>query len=133
MDKAAFMEEVWTVVQCYGTQTLLKTGLNRQLMRETLDKLNECKGRMNELLIDSATDESEVTSSIKATQQQGSDKVVYLSRTRKETMQSKVVIDKINDLKMKLGSEVTLRKTGKPKVDLEISAKAGNSAEQKRV
>ena len=44
-----------------------------------------------------------------------------------------MVIDKINDMKMKLGSKVTLRKTGKTKVKSEISAKAVNSAKRKRV
>ena len=48
-------------------------------------------------------------------------------------MRSKMVIDNINDMKMKLGSKVTLRKTGKTKVDSEISAKAVNSAKRKRV
>ena len=48
-------------------------------------------------------------------------------------MRSKMVIDKINDKKMKLGSKVTLRKTGKTKLDSEISAKAINSAKRKRV
>ena len=41
LDKVAFMEEVWTVVQSYGTQSILKVGLNRPLMREVLDKLDE--------------------------------------------------------------------------------------------
>ena len=49
-ESVAFMEEAWTVVQCYGTQSMLRTGLNRPLMREALDKLNECEGRMRELL-----------------------------------------------------------------------------------
>ena len=55
MDRVAFMQEVWTVVQCYGTQSMLKTGLSRPLMREVLDKLDECDGRLSELLINSAT------------------------------------------------------------------------------
>ena len=76
MDSVAFMEEVWTVVQCYGTQSMLKTGLNRPLMREILDKLDECEERLSELLIDSATDESEFNSPIKPTQQEGSNEVV---------------------------------------------------------
>ena len=88
---------------------------------------------MSELLIDSATDESEVSSPIKPTQQEGSNEVVYLSKTRKGTIPSKMVIDKINDMKMKLGSKVTLRKTGRAKVDSEISVKAVNSAKRKRV
>ena len=44
-----------------------------------------------------------------------------------------MVIDKINDMKMKLGSKVTLRKAGKTKVDSEISMKAVNSAKRKLV
>ena len=44
-----------------------------------------------------------------------------------------MVIEKINDMKMKLGSKVTLRKTGKTKVDSHISAKAVNSVKRKRV
>ena len=100
---------------------MLKTGLNRPLMREVLDKLVECEGRLSELLIDAVTNESEVNSPIKLSQQEGSNEVLYLSRNRKDTIRSKRVIDKINDVKMKLGSKVTLRKT---KVDSEISLKA---------
>ena len=71
LDRVAFMEEVWTVVQSYGTQSILKIGLNRPLMRAVLDKLDECEGRLSELLIDSATDESEANSPIKMTPQDG--------------------------------------------------------------
>ena len=48
-------------------------------------------------------------------------------------MRSKMVIDRIKEMKMKLGSKVTLRKTGKTKVDSEISMKAVNSAKRNRV
>ena len=133
MDRVAFMEEVWTVVQSYGTQSILKLGLNRPLMREVLDKLDECDGRLSELLLDSATDESEANSPIKMTPQEDEGQVVYLSRTRKGTKRSKLVIDKINEMKMKLGSKVSLRKAGKTKVDSQISIKAVNSAKRKRV
>ena len=51
------MEVVWTVVQSYGTQSILKVGLNRPLMLEVRDKLDECEGRLSDLLIDSATEE----------------------------------------------------------------------------
>ena len=37
MDRVAFMEKVWTVVQSYGTQFILKMGLNRPLMRVSTD------------------------------------------------------------------------------------------------
>ena len=133
LDRVAFREEVWTVVQSNGTQSILKVGPNRPLMREVHDKLDECEGRVSELLIDSATDESEANSPIKMTPQEDKGEVVYLSRTRKGTMQSKLVIDKINQMKMKLGSRVVLRKAGKNKVDSEISIKAVNSAKRKRV
>ena len=133
LDRVAFMEEVWAVVQSYGTQSILKTGLNRPLMREVLDKLDDCEGRLSELLIDSATDESEANSPIKMTPQDDKGEVVYLSRTRKGTMRSKLVIDKINEMKMKLGSRVMPMRVGKTKVDSEISMKAVNSAKRKRV
>ena len=133
LDRVAFMEEVWTVVQSYGTQSILKLGLNRPLMREVLDKLDECEGGLSELLIDSATDESEVNSPIKMTPQDDNEEMVYLSRTRKGTMRSKLVIDKINEMEMKLVSRVMPRRVGKTKVDSEISVKVANSAKRKRV
>ena len=102
-------------------------------MREVLDKLDECEGRLSELLIDSVTDESEANSPIKMTPQDDKGEVVYLSRTRRGTMRSKMVIDKINAMKMKLGSRVIPRRVGKTKVDSEISMKAVNSAKRKRV
>ena len=102
-------------------------------MREVRDKLDECEGRLSELLIDSATDEKEANSPIKMTPQEDKGEVVYLSRTRKGTMRSKMVIDRNNEMEMKLGSKVTLRKEGKTKVDSEISMKALNSAKKKRV
>ena len=52
MDRVAFIEEVWTVVPSWGSQSILKIGLNRPLMREVLDKLDECEGRLSELLIE---------------------------------------------------------------------------------
>ena len=133
MDRVAFIEEVWTAVQSYGTHSILKIGLNRPLMRQVLENLDECEGRLNELLIDSATDESEANSSIKMTPQEDKREVVYLSRTRKGTMRSKMVIDKINEMKNKPGSKMTLRKAVKTKVDSKILMKAVKSAKGKRV
>ena len=46
-------------------------------------------------------------------------------------MRSKLVIDKINAMKMKLGSRVIPRRVGKTKVDSEISVKAVNSKSEK--
>ena len=94
---------------------MLKTSLNRPLLREILDKLDECEGRIGEVLIDSASDENETNSPIRATQKESNEEMIYLSKTRKGTMRSKMVIDKINDMKMKLGSKVTLRKIGEKK------------------
>ena len=122
-----------TVVQSYGTQSLLKSRLNSPVMREFLDKLDEYEGRLSKLLIDSTTDESEANSPIKATPQKGNYEVACLSRIRKGTMRSKMVIDKINNTKLKLGSKVTLKKAGKTKVESEISIKADNSAKRKCV
>ena len=85
------------------------------------------------MLIDSATDESEANSPIKMTPQEDKGEVVYLSRTRRGTTRSKLVIDRINELKMKLGSQVIPRRAGKTMVDSEISIKAVNSAKRKRV
>ena len=102
-------------------------------MREVPDKLDECEGRLSELLIDSATDESEANSPIKMTPQEDKGEVVYLSRTRKGAMRSKLVIDNINEMKMKLGSKVVPRRARKAKVDSAISIKAVNSAKRKRV
>ena len=133
LNRVAFMEEVWTVVQSYGGQSILKVGLNRPLTREVLDKLDECEGRLIDVLIDSSTDESEANSPIKMMPQEDKGEVVYLSRTRKGTMRSKLVIDRINEMKMKLGSKGVLRKAGKTKVDSEISIKVVNSAKRKRV
>ena len=125
------MEDFWTVVPSYGTPSILKIGLNRPLMREVLDKLDECEGRLSELLIDSATDKTVKISPVKMTPQDDKGEVEYLSRTRRGTMRSKLVIDKINEMKMKLGSKVMPRRVGKTKVDSEISMKAVNSAKRK--
>ena len=89
MERVTFMEEVWTVVQSYRTQSFLKLGLNRPLMREVLDKLDECEGRLSELLMDSATDESEANSPIKMTPQEHKAEAVYLSRTGRERYDQK--------------------------------------------
>ena len=67
------------------------------------------------------------------TPQEDKEEVVYLSRTRKGTMRSKLAIDKIYEKKMKLGSKVTMRKALKANVVSEISIKAVNSAKRKRV
>ena len=102
-------------------------------MRGKPCKLIECDRIMSQLLIDLATDESETSSPIKMTHQESNKEVVYLSRTRKRTLRLKLVIDKINDMKMELSGKETLRKNGKTKVDAEPPPKTGNSAVRKRV
>ena len=96
MDRVAFMEEILTVVQCYGNHFLLKAGLNRPMMQEILDKLNRCEGRMSEgLLIDSATDESGIISPIKLTHQESNNELLCLSRMRRGTRRPKLVVGEI--------------------------------------
>ena len=80
MDQVALMEEVWTVVQSYRTQSILKKDLNRPLMREVLDKLDECEGRLSKLLIDSTTDESEANSPMKITRRKKTKKSVSVKK-----------------------------------------------------
>ena len=48
MDRAAFMEEVWTVVQSYGTQSIWKLGLNRPKMQEVPGKLASVRDLMTQ-------------------------------------------------------------------------------------
>ena len=67
------------------------------------------------------------------TPQEDKGEVVYLSRTQKGLIRSEFFLDKINEIKMKLGSKVILRKAGKRKVESEISIKTVNSAKRKRV
>ena len=80
---------------------MMKTGLNRPLIREIFDKPDECVGRLSELLFKLATDESEASSPIKMTHQENNEELVFLSRNWKRTMSSRMVIDRINDMKMK--------------------------------
>ena len=78
------MEEVWRVVQCYGsTHSLMKTDLNRPLLQEIRENLDDCEG-LSELLNDSATDENETTSPIKVTRQESNYELVYPHRLQKK-------------------------------------------------
>ena len=95
MDRVAFMEEVWTVIQSYGSQSILKVGLNRPLMREGLDKLDKCEGRLSELFIDSATDESEANSPIKMTPQEGKEKWYICQEPGKERCDQRCGLTKL--------------------------------------
>ena len=39
-NRVAFMEKIWDVIRRYGTQSVMKVGLNQPIMREVLGKLN---------------------------------------------------------------------------------------------
>ena len=43
------MEEFGSVVQVYGTENVLKTGLNRPQLHQCLNKLYECDAQKSEL------------------------------------------------------------------------------------
>ena len=62
------------------------------------------------------------------THQENNDEVLYLFRAWKGTGRSRLVIKKNNDMKMKFGSKIMLRKLGKTKVDSEPPAKTASSA-----
>ena len=66
------------------------------------------------------------------TRQEGNKDLVNLSRTRKGTMRSKLVVKKINNLKLKMGSTVMLRKTVQREMSSEPPAKAANTAKGKQ-
>ena len=106
---------------------MLKKGLDRSLMQKIFDSLEKCEGRMSEVLIDSATDESETKSPIIMTRQGRNDEKVCLSGTRKPMIRSKLVIEKMKEMKTKLGSKVIIRKSGKTKLNPEPPAKTTNS------
>ena len=91
------------------------------------------EGRRSELLIYSATDESEANSPIKMTTQEDKREVVYLSRTRKGTMRSKLVIDKINEMKMKFGQQGDIEEGGKDKGGFRNLDESCQLSEKKRV
>ena len=67
------------------------------------------------------------------THQENNDEVLYLFRMWKGTRRLRLVIEKNNELKMKLGSKIVLRKSGKTKVDSEPPAKTARSAKWKRI
>ena len=111
----------------------MKTGLNRTLIPEILEKADDCEGRLSELLIDSATDESKTNYLIKPTYQQNSYEIVYLSRTRKGTMRSKMLTKRTKYKKIKMGSKVMGRNAGKVEANPEFPGKTASLAEWKRV
>ena len=82
--QAWYGQSCFTVVHSHGTHSMLKIKPNRPLMQETLGKLDECEGRMSELLIDSATIESETNSPIMMTHQESNEEWRICSERGKE-------------------------------------------------
>ena len=81
-------------------------------MHEILEKLDDCERRLSELLIESATNDSEANSPIKPVYPENSDEIVYMSRTRKGTILSKMVIERINDMQIEFGNKLRERTAG---------------------
>ena len=75
-------------------------------MQTIHNKMDEFERRMSCLLIDSAIYVSETKTPINMTSQERNDEVVYRPRTQKGTMSSKLVTEKIIDMKIKLDSKV---------------------------
>ena len=84
---------------------MLKTGPIRPLMHVVFEKLDKSEGRMSKLLIGSTNDERETNLSIKPTYREISE-VVYLSKTWKGILPSKLLIEQVNDKKTIVGSKV---------------------------
>ena len=84
---------------------MLKTGPIRPLMIVVLEEFDECGGRMSKLLIGSTNDKREMNFPIKPTYREISE-VVYLSKTWKGKLPSKLLIEQVKDKKTNLGSKV---------------------------
>ena len=116
-----------------GISTLEPTSAFAEKKRNLPESCSRGNSRNNEQRILMESPRRRRKEGIKMAPQDGNGEVVYLSRTRRGTMRSKLVIDKINEMKMKLGSKLMPRRVGKTKVYSEISVKAVNSAKRKRV
>ena len=88
MIRIAFMEEVWLGSTVLQDPIYIKMGLNRPLMHEILEKLDDCEGRLSELFLVSATEEKEINCPIKPAYQENSDEIVYLSGKGKGSLRS---------------------------------------------
>ena len=55
-NRVTFMERTWDVIRRYGTQSLMKMGLNQPIMREVLEKI--VNSVESYVLIESVTEDS---------------------------------------------------------------------------
>ena len=55
-NRGAFMERTWNVIRRYGTQSVMKVGLNQPIMREVIGKL--MSSAESGVLTESATEDS---------------------------------------------------------------------------
>ena len=60
--RVAFMESTWSVIRRYGTQSVIRVGLNQSIMREVMKKMME--STESDGLTESVTEESAEESSI---------------------------------------------------------------------
>ena len=66
---------------------MLKMELNRPLMHEILENVDDCEWRLSELLIDSETDESEGNFPIKPAYQENNEVVYVQDEKRNNSLQ----------------------------------------------
>ena len=55
-NRVTFMERTWDVIRRYGTQSIMKVGLNQPIMREVLEKI--VNAVESDVLIESVTEDS---------------------------------------------------------------------------
>ena len=55
-NRVTFMERIWDVIRRYGTQSIMKVGLNQPIMREVLEKIVNSVG--SDVLTESVTEDS---------------------------------------------------------------------------
>ena len=106
-----FMEKSWDVIRRYGTQSIMKVGLNQPIMREVLEKI--VNSMESDVLTDSVTEDS-------ADDQQGTKKLL-VRRARKG----------LKRLKGKSGSRVVNQRVVKSKAKVVVTSliSAGRSGE----
>ena len=106
-----FMEKSWDVIQRYGTQSIMKVGLNQPIMREVLEKI--VNSMESDVLTESVTEDS-------ADDQQGKKKLL-VRRARKG----------LKRLKGKSGSRVVNQRVVKSKAKAVVASliSAGRSGE----
>ena len=106
-----FMEKSWDVIRRYGTQSIMKVGLNQPIMREFLEKIVNCME--SDVLTESVTEDS-------ADDQQGTKKLL-VRRAKKG----------LKRLKGKTGSRVVNQRVVKSKAKTVVTSliSAGRSGE----